>query len=841
MSKGVLNIASNLAMRTGGLICTEHLLYGLVCADGSVAQRLLGKCGLYEDNMLSLFEGRPLCTNVQMSPRAGRAFENAKDVAFRLGMLTVEPEHILYTVLDEMTSVACDIIREVGVDPEHLQRLTYNAIISGSGNRPVMCAAGAEEQSSGYIPAASRSIGASRDMLGGISYGRPNVQPSAEQQTSVQSRKEESDFDLFKYGVDLTQKAKDGKLDPVIGRGKETERVIQVLCRRTKNNPVLIGEPGVGKSAVIEGLAQAISAGDVPLELKDKIVFSLDLTSLVAGTRYRGDFEERLKATLNGIKQRGNVILFIDEIHTILKAGSSEGGLDVANILKPMLARGELQTIGATTLEEFRKQFEQDSALERRFQPVLVEEPLPSEAIEILQGLRKKYEAHHGVTITDEAISAAVILSDRYITDRFLPDKAVDLIDEAASRKKMFTFTTPQELRDLESKVKQVEFELGEATRKENFEKCAKLKALRDEYAEQKDRAEKEWNERRANFTLSVGEDEIAEVVGDWTGIPVSKISGGESEKLAMLEQTLRSRVIGQDAACGAVARAVKRARAGLKDPKRPIGSFIFLGPTGVGKTELAKALAGALFGDDDMLIRVDMSEYMEKESVSRLIGSAPGLVGFEEGGQLTEKVRRKPYSVVLFDEIEKGHPDIFNLLLQILEDGILTDSHGRTVSFKNTVVILTSNIGVKEASEVHISVGFSGESGAENDEERVRESHIQTLKNYMKPEIINRIDEIVVFEKLSKESLVKISDLLFASLAKRLDDRGMGLEITSDAKNYIVNAGYDPEYGARPLRRTLQRLVEDKLSEKLILGEFGDGDKILIGASSEGLSFEKR
>ncbi len=637
----------------------------------------------------------------------------------------------------------------------------------------------------------------------------------------------------------MTQKARDGKLDPVIGRGKETERVIQVLCRRTKNNPVLIGEPGVGKSAVIDGLAQRIVAGDVPDALRGKIVFSLDLTSLVAGTRYRGDFEERLKATLNGIKQRGNVLLFIDEIHTILKAGSSEGGLDIANILKPMLARGELQTIGATTLEEYRKQFEQDSALERRFQPVLVEEPSVSDTIEILQGLKPKYEAHHGVTITDEAISSAAILSDRYVADRFLPDKAIDLIDEAASRKKIFSFTTPGEIRDLENKIKQAELDLSEAKRRENYELCGKYKALRDDYIEQKEKAEIEWKEKCKNTDLSIGEDEIAEVVGNWTGIPVRRITEGESEKLVNLEKTLQSKVIGQDEACSAVAKAVKRARAGLKDPKRPIGSFIFLGPTGVGKTELAKALASALFGDEDLLIRVDMSEYMEKDSVSRLIGSAPGLVGFEEGGQLTEKVRRKPYSVVLFDEIEKGHPDIFNILLQILEDGILTDSHGRTVSFKNTVVILTSNIGAKEASAPQRTLGFASEKAVENESERLRQSHVQALKGAMKPEIINRIDEIVVFKKLDKASLLKIADLMFASLEKRLESKDISVTITQSAKDYIVSEGYDAEYGARPLRRTLQRLVEDKLSEKLIRAEISSGDKVKIDFDGNNLVFE--
>ncbi|MCM1305952.1 MAG: ATP-dependent Clp protease ATP-binding subunit [Bacteroides sp.] len=829
ISKAVLKTASDLATRTAGLICTEHLLYGLSCANGSDAQSLLTKCGLTSNVLLTYFKSTPPTAAVRMSPRAGVAVEEAQDVAMRLGSQTVEPEHILYTILEDKTSAACDIIRGMGVDPEHLQRLTYNAIIGG--NHPSASTNG-EEQRNGHLPTPpSQTRGDINDILSGLNYTRYNSAPVGEE-------KKESDFDLLKFGTDLTAKAKAGKLDPVIGRGKETERVIQVLCRRTKNNPVLIGEPGVGKSAVIDGLAQAIVAGDVPDALRDKMVFSLDLTSLVAGTRYRGDFEERLKTTLNGIKERGNVILFIDEIHTILKAGSSDGGLDIANVLKPMLARGELQTIGATTLEEFRKQFEQDSALERRFQPVLVEEPTPSEAIEILQGLREKYENHHGVTITDEAISAAVILSDRYVTDRFLPDKAIDLIDEAASRKKIFTFTTPQELRDLDAKIKQADLELREATRKEQFDKCIKLKKLRDDYIEQKQKAEIAWEQKRESVSLTVGEEEIAEVVGNWTGIPVNKISGGESEKLAALEQTLQARVIGQDEACSAVARAVKRARAGLKDPKRPIGSFIFLGPTGVGKTELAKALAGALFGDDEMIIRVDMSEYMEKESVSRLIGSAPGLVGFEEGGQLTEKVRRKPYSVVLFDEIEKGHSDIYNLLLQILEDGILTDSHGRTVSFKNTVIILTSNIGAKEVGETRASVGFGENVNSVIESECVKERHIQALKNYMKPEIINRIDEVVVFEKLGKESLVKIANLMFASLAKRLDERGINVEFTPEAKAYVVNAGYDAEYGARPLRRTIQRLVEDKLSEKLILGEFGEGDKIKIDAVDGELNF---
>lgn len=840
----VLQRANELAVRTGGLVCTEHILFGLLDVDGSAAQRLLNGCGVYEEDVIPVFSPMPTRPVVEMSARASRAVQNAKEVAARLGSQVVGTEHILYAILDETSSVASNVLRAKGVDPEYLQRLTYNAIVSSGGGRATMCLANGNEESikdvlSGYVSDFFGESEQNTHKNGGAAFENSEKIAKNNDNYYENSRKNEDDFDLSKFGTDLTQKARDGKLDPVIGRGKETERVIQVLCRRTKNNPVLIGEPGVGKSAVIDGLAQRIVAGDVPDALRGKIVFSLDLTSLVAGTRYRGDFEERLKATLNGIKQRGNVLLFIDEIHTILKAGSSEGGLDIANILKPMLARGELQTIGATTLEEYRKQFEQDSALERRFQPVLVEEPSVSDTIEILQGLKPKYEAHHGVTITDEAISSAAILSDRYVADRFLPDKAIDLIDEAASRKKIFSFTTPGEIRDLENKIKQAELDLSEAKRRENYELCGKYKALRDDYIEQKEKAEIEWKEKCKNTDLSIGEDEIAEVVGNWTGIPVRRITEGESEKLVNLEKTLQSKVIGQDEACSAVAKAVKRARAGLKDPKRPIGSFIFLGPTGVGKTELAKALASALFGDEDLLIRVDMSEYMEKDSVSRLIGSAPGLVGFEEGGQLTEKVRRKPYSVVLFDEIEKGHPDIFNILLQILEDGILTDSHGRTVSFKNTVVILTSNIGAKEASAPQRTLGFASEKAVENESERVRQSHVQALKGAMKPEIINRIDEIVVFKKLDKASLLKIADLMFASLEKRLESKDISVTITQSAKDYIVSEGYDAEYGARPLRRTLQRLVEDKLSEKLIRAEISSGDKVKIDFDGNNLVFE--
>ena len=830
-SKQVIAFASELATRTGGLVCTEHLLYGLMCVENSTAKRLLNSCGLFAEDFIRVFEFYELIPNVQMSTNAKNAIDDARDVATKLASGTVGTEHILYAMLDETASVACKIIARLGINPENLQRATYNAIIENSGRKPSMCGVNGAEQVNDILDGYKQTpFGKQNSNNFGESFSKPNY-------STDYDNKGGGNFDLSKFGTDLTEKAREGKLDPVIGRGKETERLIQVLCRRTKNNPVLIGEPGVGKSAVVDGLAQAIVDGKVPDALRGKTVFSLDLTSLVAGTRYRGDFEERLKGALASIKQNGNIILFIDEIHTILKAGSSEGGLDVANILKPMLARGELQTIGATTLEEFRKQFEQDPALERRFQQILVEEPSVNDTIEILQGLKPKYEAHHGVEITDEAISSAAILADRYITDRFLPDKAIDLIDEAASRKKIFNFTTPQEIRDLEAKIKQTELDLSEALRKKDYKKCDAYQTALNSLTEAKEKAEVIWQDKREKTTLSIGEDEIAEVVGNWTGIPVKKITEGESEKLASLEDVLKSRVIGQDEACEAVARAVKRARAGLKDPKRPIGSFIFLGPTGVGKTELAKALATALFGDEDLLIRIDMSEYMQKENVSRLIGSAPGLVGFEEGGQLTEKVRRKPYSVVLFDEIEKGHPDIYNILLQILEDGRLTDSHGRMVSFKNTVIIMTSNIGAKEAAEPRHTLGFSGEAEAVTD--TAKERHIAALKENMKPEIVNRIDEIVVFKKLDKDNLVKIADLMFDALEKRLDERDIKVAFEKSAKDFVVSRGYDSEYGARPLRRTISRLVEDKLSEKIILGEILPSDEVRVSSDGESLDFE--
>ena len=845
--KEALEIASSLATKTGGIVCTEHLLYGITALRNSKGSKFLRPYGITAEYLIKHFFSRPVRSSVEMSSRGKRAIDGAKYVAQQLQASYVGTEHLLYALIDDKSSVAVMLIESRGVEISTLQRQLYDYIIGKGTSKE-----GAKRNPStiddilsdflsmafgGNVP--TETIITSREIPSDETMMRERKRYMADKQKPQKENSLGEELDGF--GTNLNEKAKEGRLDPVIGRGKEIERIIQILCRRTKNNPILIGEPGVGKSAIVDGLAQAIVEGKVPDVLRDKIIFSLDVTSMVAGTRYRGDFEERLKNALRAVQEKGNIILFIDEIHTILKAGATgEGGLDVANVMKPMLARGELQTIGATTIDEYRKYFEKDAALERRFQPILVEQPTVSDTIEILQGLREKYQNHHKVEITDEAISSAAILSDRYITDRFLPDKAIDLIDEAASRKKIIHYTTPPEIRALEDKIKQVELDKSEASRREQYQKADKLKAERDALIEEKEKAEIEWKEKCKDIKLSIGEDEIAEIVSGWTGIPVKRITEGESEKLARLEDVLSKRVVGQDEAVNAVAKAIKRARAGLKDPKRPIGSFIFLGPTGVGKTELTKALAEAMFGDENLMIRVDMSEYMEKHNVSRLIGSAPGYVGFEEGGQLTEKVRRKPYSVILFDEIEKAHPDVFNILLQILEDGRLTDSHGRVVSFKNTVIIMTSNIGANEISKMKAPLGFSGgESKANDDYEMMKEKQMQALKDAMKPELINRIDEIIIFRRLSKENIEVIADLMFAGLKKRLEEKDITLNLTDRAKTYIVSQGFSEEYGARPLRRAIQRLVEDKLSEMVLTGALGDGDKINVDFEGFDLTYK--
>lgn len=842
---GALDKAAGLASRTGGLVCTEHLLYGLAAQGGCNAQRILASVRVTADEVLQLFRLGDQVSRVTMSTRANRAINNSTALARQTGAAQVNTEHLLFAVLYDRESVAAQVLeKRWGVDVGVMSSKLWQEITGESERerQPQQQTADLSDIIDSFIGSFFGGAQPQRNESAGADSGtfRPSQRDGAEGGGRGSSALPE---ELAQFGTDLTAKARDGKLDPVIGRGKEIERIIQILCRRTKNNPVLIGEPGVGKSAIVDGLAQAIVNGRVPDILTGKIVFSLDITSMVAGTRYRGDFEERLKKAIDGIKRAGNIILFIDEIHMILGTGStSEGGIDVANVLKPMLARGELQTIGATTIEEYRKYFEKDAALERRFQPIMVEQPSVSDTIEILQGLKEKYEQHHKVEITDEAISAAAILSDRYITDRFLPDKAIDLIDEAASRKKILNFTTPPEIRKLDEKIKEVELQKSEAARHEQYERADRLKHERDSLVEQKEKLQAEWNNRSQDAKLSIGEEEVAEIVAEWTGIPVRRITEGESEKLQHLEEILHKRVIGQDEAVSAVAKAIKRARAGLKDPKRPIGSFIFLGPTGVGKTELAKALAEAMFGDENLLIRVDMSEYMEKHNVSKLIGSAPGYVGYDEGGQLTEKVRRKPYSVVLFDEVEKAHPEVFNILLQILEDGRLTDSHGRVVSFKNTIVIMTSNIGAQEIGKMRAPLGFGTSSSREEAEyENMKERQMEALKEAMKPELINRIDEIIFFHRLTKDDIEKIADIMFASLEKRLEERSVTVEMSEEAKDYIVGEGYNEEYGARPLRRTIQRLVEDRLSEMLLSGRISDGDKVAVTIKDGTLDFEKK
>lgn len=872
--------AISLASRTGGVIFSEHLLYGLLATEGSVAQKVLGKFGITAELVLQFFELKNFTNRVNISQRAQRMFDYAIELASKL-RAAVGTEHLLFALLSDRSSMAYNIISQCDVDCEKLRAQLFNSfrptqsgidtsdtvvqtdfnsllemlskafglVIEGEeqledrdehtqeSSKPQLNDFNINADSKMQTPFPSTSQKFGNPMFGFKDAGGEVENPfGAPKQSNSNSKLGE----LMKFGVDLTAMAREGKLDPVIGRGKEIERIVQVLCRRTKNSPVLIGEPGVGKSAVVEGLAQAIIQNKVPEVLRGKTIFSLDMASIVAGTKYRGEFEERFKNALNIVRNSGNIILFIDEIHTIVNAGgSTEGALDAANILKPMLARGEMQTIGATTIDEYRKYIEKDSALERRFQPIIVEQPSVSETIEILRGLKSQYENHHKVQITDEALSAAAILSDRYITDRFLPDKAIDLVDEAASRKKIFSFTTPQAVRTLDEKIKKAELELNEAVRHEQYSIAEKLKSERDKLVEEKEHEEADWKIKRQDVKLVVGEEEIAEIVANWTGVPVKKLTETESEKLLSLENVLHQRVVGQDDAVTAVARAIKRARAGLKDPSKPIGSFIFLGPTGVGKTELSKALAEAMFGDENLMIRLDMSEYMQKENVSKLIGSAPGYVGYDEGGQLTEKVRRKPYSVVLFDEIEKAHPEVFNMMLQILDDGRLTDSHGRTVSFKNTIIIMTSNAGASEAKTAH-QLGFNASKEEKSDYEAQKEVQLNALKEIMKPEFLNRVDDIVPFKKLSKDDIAKISELMFNALTKRLQEQNIKLEISKAAKDNIVEQGYSDEYGARPLGRTIQRLIEDNLSEKIIANEFAIGDNVKVDYIGGEMTFAK-
>ena len=799
-----IEIANEAALELGhNYIGTEHLLYGLAKEGTGVASKVIENQDVTADDILQEIEmligtGEPLTQGESMgfTPRSKRVIENAFVEARKLGSEFIGTEHILIGIMREGDSVAVRIMMDLDIDPRKL----YNEIMKVI-------------EEDGIDSNAPRSAGERNS-------GSFNSTPT-----------------LNQFGSDLTKQAREGKLDPVIGRKSEIDRVIQILSRRTKNNPCLIGEPGVGKTAVVEGLAEKIVADDVPEMLKNKRVVSLDISGMVAGAKYRGDFEERIKKCLSEVKKAGDVILFIDEIHTIVGAGSAEGAVDAANILKPLLARGEVQVVGATTLNEYRKYIENDSALERRFSPVTVGEPTEEETIKILEGLRDKYEAHHNVKISEGAIKAAVELSTRYINDRFLPDKAIDLMDEAASRVKMRTYTMPDSIKEIEEKIATLDREKEEAIRVQDFEKAA---TLRDKENEQKDKLEKEkkkWQSKNSKNVLNLNEEDIAEVIASWTKIPVNKITQDENDKLKHLEETLHKRVIGQNEAVEAVSKAIRRGRVGLKDPNRPIGSFLFLGPTGVGKTELSKALAEALFGNDDAMIRIDMSEYMEPHSVAKLIGSPPGYVGYDEGGQLTEKIRRKPYSVILFDEIEKAHPDVMNMLLQILDDGRLTDATGRTVNFKNTVIIMTSNVGARMITDKNV-LGFSQDAdkkkGEEKEYETIKKDVMAELKKQFRPEFINRIDDIIVFHKLNDEDIKQIIEIMLKQVQKRLKEQEYNVEIDDTVKELIAKKGIDTNYGARPLKRAIQSNVEDRIAEAILDGKIIPHKKAKIVAEND-------
>lgn len=782
-------------------IGSEHILLGLLSDTSTVAGAVLAAhnityADIEEELKRSIGVGVP--TELQpddFTPRSKNILETSVAFARQMGQQLVGTEHVLLAIAREGSCSATLLLSRAGVSMQDIVNDGSKALMGGTAN------AGTDNKDGG----------------------------------------KENESMLSQFGRDLTKLAKDGKIDPVIGRQKEIERVIQILSRRTKNNPCLIGEPGVGKTAIAEGLALKIVSGEVPELLKDKKIYSLDLTGMVAGTKYRGDFEERIKKVIDEVKNAKDVILFIDEVHTLIGAGSAEGAADAANILKPSLARGELQIIGATTIEEYRKHIEKDAALERRFQPVMVDEPSQEEAIEILKGIKDKYEAHHKVKITDEAIESAVKLSTRYIGDRYLPDKAIDLIDEAASRVRLRSYTAPSDLKELEDKKKSVEAEKLSAVNAQEFERAA---ALRDEERkldkEIKDKKEN-WHDMAGKSHDEVTPADIADIVSSWTGVPVTQLSTEESDRLLHMEDELHRRIVGQDEAVEAVSRAIRRGRVGLKDPKKPIGSFIFLGPTGVGKTELCKALAAAMFGDENAMIRLDMSEYMEKHTVSRLIGSPPGYVGYDEGGQLTEKVRRKPYSVVLFDEIEKAHPDVFNMLLQILDDGVLTDGQGRRVDFKNCIIIMTSNVGAKLISQKQKAFGFAaGAKELEQNEKEIKDAVMGELRNTFRPEFLNRVDDIIVFQRLTKENIKEIASRLLAVLQKRVEDMGIEVTFSDEAVSKIADAGFDDVYGARPLKRAIQSRIEDALSEEMLKGNVKKGGKYICNVKDDKFVFDK-
>ncbi len=812
-AKKAIEIADEISIQLGhNYIGTEHILYGLIKEGEGIAARVLNNKGITEDKVKEKIEellgvGKEIKETLGFTPRTKRVLENAFLEAKRIGYNYIGTEHLLLAIMKENDCVAVRIITDLDVEISKI----YNEIAKVIN----------EEEYDKDIK-------------------RDKIQERGSSSNTTT---------LNQFGEDLTLQAENGKFDNIIGRDKEIERIIQILSRRTKNNPCLIGEPGVGKTAIVEGLAEKIIMGEIPEGLKDKRIVSMDISGMVAGTKYRGDFEERIKKALNEAKKAGDVILFIDEIHTIVGAGAAEGAIDAANILKPLLARGEIQLIGATTIEEYRKYIEKDSALERRFSIVDIGEPTEAQTVEIIKGIRDKYEAHHNVKISDEAINAAVSLSVRYITDRFLPDKAIDLLDESASQVRMKIFTEPDEMKVLEEKIEVISKEKEEAIYNQDFEKAAKLRDAENEAREKYENEISKWRKRKNRDIIEIGEENIAEIISKWTGIPVQKLTEDENEKLKHLEEKLHERVVGQDEAVEAVSKAIRRGRVGLKDPKRPIGSFLFLGPTGVGKTELSKALAEILFENENAIIRLDMSEYMEAHSVSKLIGSPPGYIGFEGGGQLTEKVRRKPYSVILFDEIEKAHPDVMNILLQILEDGHLTDSQGREVNFKNTVIIMTSNLGARHITE-RKALGFSAKVNYQNEDdkinnmekakneqvleakkeyEEIKKEVIKELKHELRPEFINRIDEIIVFHKLNNEDIKNITQIMLKQVKERLKSQKYIVEIDESVVNAILIQGFDSNFGARPLRRTIQSLVEDRISEEILAGNLKKNQKWVL------------
>ena len=786
-----------------GYVGTEHLLIGLLREGTGVAAKVLEENGLEEERVIELVSqliapnpSVQTADRTDYTPRARRVIENSYREAVRFKAVQIGTEHLLIAILREGDCVASRLLNTIGIS---IQKLYIDLLAAMGEDAPQ-----------------------TKEELQGAKGGkRVNATPT-----------------LDSYSRNLTKLAGQGRLDPVIGREQEIQRVIQILSRRTKNNPCLIGEPGVGKTAVVEGLAQLIASGDVPETIADKRVMTLDLSGMVAGSKYRGEFEERIKKVISEVVEAQDVILFIDEIHTIIGAGGAEGALDASNILKPSLARGELQLIGATTINEYRKYIEKDSALERRFQPVTVDEPSEEESVAILKGLRSRYEEHHKVQITDAALEAAVKLSSRYINDRFLPDKAIDLIDEAASRTRLMNYTKPEKVKTYEAQIDELETRKEEAVKEEAYEKAGEFKKKQEKLREKINQAMEAWRQEKETNVLVVDENEIADVVAGWTKIPVKKLAQEESERLKNLESILHERVVGQEEAVTAISKAIRRGRVGLKDPKRPIGSFLFLGPTGVGKTELSKALAEAMFGTESALIRVDMSEYMEKHSVSKMIGSPPGYVGYDEGGQLSEKVRRNPYSVILFDEIEKAHPDVFNILLQVLDDGHITDAQGRKIDFKNTIIIMTSNAGAENIISPK-RLGFGVATDAKADYDFMKGRVMEEVKRLFKPEFLNRIDEIIVFHQLTREHMKGIADIMLASIIKRCREQlGIGLKVTEEAKDFLIDKGYDDKYGARPLRRTIQNLLEDKLAEEMLDGKIPSGATVEVGFKEEKLSF---